>query len=126
MDIHLEPGSTSTGTLCAQTTSTILGALSHAIVETSRFTMPFDPNGNIPLQTIKVTVPDIGITRVLTRVSVLPEGIIVPSSGKGPNRRRPIRNPQRVVVLKLVTISSTIGPPTSRGIDYCHSGVSKP
>lgn len=73
-----------------------------------------------------VTIPAVGIARVRTRVSVLPEGVVLPSSRKGTNSRRPTRNPQRVVSAKCRTVASTSGPPTGRGIDDYNNSVKKP
>ena len=68
------------------------------------------------------TVPEISVTRVRSRVGVLPEGGESPSGRERAKFRSVIRDPKRVVVAKGRAVASASGPPVGRGVnDYKRS-----
>ena len=74
------------------------------------------------MQVSVVTVPEIGVTRVRSRVGVLPEGGEPPPGGERAKFRSVIRDPKRVVAAKGRTVSGASGPPVGRGVnDYKRS-----
>lgn len=62
-------------------------------------------------KTIHVTIPEIRIARVWTRVSVFPEGSVCPTGREGPESRRPICDPKWVIIGERGTVSSAGRPP---------------
>lgn len=89
----------------------------------------------LPLQTRRVTVEEVLITRVWTGVCVLPEcrkpgtvnhklygrGVDIrnvrPASRQRADTRRVARDPQRVSLAECRTVPCASGPPVSRGIN---------
>ena len=49
---------------------------------------------------------------------LLPEAVILPSSGKLPHGRRIVSNPQWMILSKRSRISGTLNPPVSSGVNY--------
>ena len=77
-----------------------------------------EKNSSLPLQTSRVTVEVVLVSRNGTRVGVLPEGVVPPPIGQSSNGAGIASDPQWAVGSERGTVTGTSLPPIGGGVDY--------